>query len=202
METTDTIRKADTSEKRNGMLYPAMLIAAIAVTIFSAVGIATMTGMIPNAGSGSEPAAAEDTPKRALPATTPSAKPGTARVVPSGSVSAAGACPDCGVVESIRAVEVKGQGTGLGAVAGGVIGGILGNQVGGGRGRTAMTVVGAGGGAYAGHEIEKNVNKSVNYQIRVRMNDGTYRTFYERAQPALAVGQKVRVTSGVVAAAG
>jgi outer membrane lipoprotein SlyB len=56
-------------------------------------------------------------------------------------------------------------------------------------------------GPDAGHEIEKNANKSVSYQVRVRMNDRTRRTFYERAQPALAVGQKVRVTnSGVIAA--
>ena len=106
------------------------------------------------------------------------------------------------MVESIRAVEVKGQGSGIGAVAGGVVGGVLGNQVGHGRGRTAATVVGAGAGAYAGHEIEKNMNRKVSYQVRVRMNDGTYRTFYEPAQPAFTVGQKVRATEQGIVAAG
>jgi hypothetical protein len=46
------------------------------------------------------------------------------------------------------------------------------------------------------------VGKSVNYEIRVRMNDGTHRTLYERARPALTVGQKVRVTDRAVIVAG
>lgn len=185
METTNNL------EKRSGILYPLMLIAAVAVIIFSVVGIATMTGLIPTARSGSDPASGGKQPS--VPAS--SAKSTKPRLAASGA-----GCADCGVVESIRAVERKGQGSGLGAVAGGVVGGILGNQVGGGSGRTAMTVVGAGAGAYAGHEVEKNMNKAVNYQVRVRMNDGTLRTFHEAAQPALAIGQKVRVTErGVVA---
>jgi outer membrane lipoprotein SlyB len=105
-------------------------------------------------------------------------------------------------VESIRAVEQKGQGSGLGAIGGALVGGILGNQVGRGSGRTAATVVGAGAGAYAGNEIEKNSKTSVGYQVRVRMNDGSIRTFHEASQPALAVGQKVRVTENGIVAAG
>jgi outer membrane lipoprotein SlyB len=191
METTNNL------EKRSGILYPMMLIAAVSVIIFSVVGIATMTGLIPNARSGGEPAAASGSASGSgqSAASAPSAKSTRPRLAASGA-----GCTDCGVVESIRAVERKGQGSGLGAVAGGVLGGILGNQVGGGSGRTAMTVVGAGAGAYAGHEVEKNMNKAVSYQVRVRMNDGTLRTFHEAAQPALAIGQKVRVTErGVVA---
>jgi len=34
------------------------------------------------------------------------------------------------------------------------------------------------------------------------MNDGTYRTVREGAQPALAIGQKVRVTEQGIIAAG
>ncbi len=207
METTNPVQNTGTGEKRNGILYPTMLIAAIAVIIFSAVGIATMTGLLPGAISskneqGVPEGAAKGAPAASAPAATPVAKPAKARVALSGGASAAGACADCGVVESIRAVEAKGQGSGLGAMAGGVVGGLLGNQVGRGGGRTAATVVGAGAGAYAGHEIERNMNKSLSYQIRVRMDDGTYRTFYERSQPALAVGQKVRVTNNGIVAAG
>lgn len=185
-------------EKRNGILYPTMLLAAVAVIIFSVIGIATMTGLMPSARSGSEPAtaggpAAGSKQTSAAPVST--AKPARPRLAAGGA-----SCADCGVVESIRAVENKSQDSGLGAVAGGVVGGILGNQIGGGRGRTAITVVGAGAGAYAGNEVEKNMNKSVSYQVRVRMSDGAVRTFYEASPPALAVGQKVRVTErGVVA---
>ncbi len=175
---------------RNGLLYPMLVIAAIMLIVFSVAGIATMMGWMPPALSGNE--------SGAKPATAPVAKAAASR--PRMTASTPASCHDCGVIESIRAVEVKGEGSGAGAIGGAVVGGILGNQVGRGSGRTAATVVGAGAGAYAGHEIEKNVKKSVSYQVRVRMNDGTYRTFYEASQPALAIGQKVRVTErGVVA---
>ena len=105
------------------------------------------------------------------------------------------------MVDSVRAVEVKGEGSGLGVVAGGVLGGVLGNQIGGGNGRTAMTVVGAGAGAYAGNEVEKNMKKKVSYQIRVRMDDNSYRTFHS-AQPEVEVGQRVKVRDGRLVGAG
>ena len=194
MGTVDTLEPASELRKRSGILYPVMLIAAIALIVFSAVGIATMMGWMPAALSGGDPVASS------APATAPVAKAAVSR--PRVTASAAAACHDCGVIESIRVVEVEGKGSGLGAIGGAVVGGILGNQVGRGNGRTAATVVGAGAGAYAGHEIEKNVNKTARYQVRVRMNDSTYRTFYENTQPGLVVGQKVRVTEQGVVAAG
>lgn len=203
METTNHMHDTNTTGKRNGILYTIMLIAAIAVIIFSVIGIATMTGVLPSALSKNEQAAPESAAKGPS-AAIPSPQPAKARVAAYSRASAAEACADCGVVDvegrSAPSRPRASQGSGLGAVAGGVVGGILGNQVGRGGGRTATTVVGAG--AYAGHEIEKNMNKSLNYQIRVRMNDGTYRTFHERSQPALTVGQKVRVTNNGVVAAG
>ena len=190
METASTIENA--VHGRPGILYPVMLIAAIVLIVFSVVGIATMLGWMPPAMSGGEPGVKS--------AAATAAQPGVSR--PRLFASAPANCVDCGVVESIRVVETKGQGTGVGAIGGAVIGGILGNQVGRGSGRTAATVVGAGAGAYAGNEIEKNSKKSAHYQIRVRMNDGSYRTLRESRQPALSVGQKVRVTEQGIVAAG
>src|SRR5689334_4329921 len=66
----------------------------------------------------------------------------------------------CGVIQRVELVQQKGQGSGLGLIAGGVVGGVLGHQIGSGRGNTAATIVGAGAGAYAGNEIEKNAKKS------------------------------------------
>ena len=100
-------------------------------------------------------------------------------------------CAQCGVVESVQAVERKGEGSGVGAVAGGVVGGVLGNQVGGGNGRAAMTVIGAVGGGLAGHEIEKRARSVTVYRVKVRMDDGSLRTI-EQSQ-SIAAGQKVRV---------
>ena len=104
---------------------------------------------------------------------------------------AAPVCTTCGVVESVQAVQRKGEGTGIGAVAGGVVGGVVGNQIGKGNGRKAMTVLGAIGGGVAGHEIEKHARAETVYTVRVRMNDGTVRTV-TRQQP-VAVGARVTV---------
>lgn len=107
-------------------------------------------------------------------------------------------CTTCGTVESVVAVQRQGQvngvavgGTtvGLGTVAGGVVGGLLGNQVGGGSGKTAMTVLGVAGGAFAGNAIEHNMKKVTSYQMRVRMNDGSLRTIEQASavQPGARV---------------
>lgn len=114
-----------------------------------------------------------------------------AKPVPERHATAAPACANCGVVESVRSVTKKGQGTGLGAVAGGVVGAAVGNQVGKGNGRTAMTVLGAVGGGLAGNEVEKRARSTTVHEVRVRMDDGTVRTF-EQAQPAHA-GERVIV---------
>jgi outer membrane lipoprotein SlyB len=95
------------------------------------------------------------------------------------------------MVESVSAVQQAGQGTGLGAVAGGVLGGVLGHQVGGGTGKTAMTVLGAVGGGLAGNEVEKRARSETLFDVRVRMEDGSSRSF-QRPQ-ALAVGTHVVV---------
>ena len=202
-----TLRGKPAADRRPAILYPLMVIAAIAVIIFSVAGIATMMGWLPTVHSQGDSSAQYDS---ASPEPQARAEPPAHRAAggradydrPRIMSSPAAACSDCGVVESVRAVETKGQGSGLGAVGGAVVGGILGNQVGRGSGRTAATVVGAGAGAYAGNEIEKTSRNSVSYQVRVRMSDGSIRTLYERSQPALSVGQKVRVNGSEIVAAG
>lgn len=155
MESANSAGVRNTVGDRSGILYPVMLIAAIAVIVFSIAGIATTMGWMPGAHpQGGSPAKAQPASAYGL------AGPGGA------------ACADCGVVESIRAVEVSGEASGAGA------------------------------GAYAGQPVEKNAKAAVNYQIGVRMSDGTLRTLFERARPAFAIGQKVRVTEQGIVAAG
>ncbi|MBI4190139.1 MAG: glycine zipper 2TM domain-containing protein [Betaproteobacteria bacterium] len=166
---------------RNGLLYPMLVVAAISVIIFSAFGVAMMTGLLPRAESINEPHAMTKN-----------------RVAGRADKT----CNNCGVIEAINAVEVTGQGTGLGAVAGGVTGALIGNQIGRGSGNTVATIAGAAGGAFAGNEIEKNMKKAVRYQVRVRMNDGTLRTTYYSSAPAFAIGDKVKIVNGQVVAAG
>ena len=106
------------------------------------------------------------------------------------------ACPTCGVVESVRYVEKKGEGSGVGAVAGGVLGGVLGHQVGSGRGNTAATIVGAGAGAYAGNEVERNAKKKSYYVVAVRLDDGRRKTITQGARPGVREGDRVKIVGG------
>jgi outer membrane lipoprotein SlyB len=176
-----------TLHRKNGILYPLLVIAATAMIIFSMFGIATMTGLLPRAESMSEQSMSS----------APNSSDATAH--PSASASgkvAAGACAECGVVQSIRPVTVEGKSNPLGLIAGGITGALLGNQIGRGNGNTIATVAGAAGGAYAGNEIQKNMNKRVVYRIRVRMNDGAIRTVSQGAAPEFEVGAKVKIVNG------
>jgi outer membrane lipoprotein SlyB len=103
-------------------------------------------------------------------------------------------CATCGTIESVRAVQQqRAQGSGLGAVAGGVLGGVVGNQMGKGSGKTAMTVLGAIGGGFAGNEVEKRTRTVTVYEATVRMDDGSVRTFTQQTEPA--PGTRVEVDS-------
>lgn len=112
------------------------------------------------------------------------------------------ACPDCGYVESVREVAVEPKGSGTGAVAGGIVGGILGNQVGKGATRDIATVLGAVGGAFAGNHIEKSVKDAKRYDVMVRFDDGSTRTFSSDTAPAWHSGDRVRLQNGALAPAG
>lgn len=108
-----------------------------------------------------------------------------------------------GVVESIEVVPVEnegiaGTGVGAGAVIGGVVGGVLGHQVGGGRGKDAATAAGVVGGAVVGHQIEKSRNQNEAYRIGIRLENGGYQTFTQKAAPDLRVGDRVRIDNGAL----
>jgi outer membrane lipoprotein SlyB len=107
-------------------------------------------------------------------------------------------CAECGVIESIREVATKGEGSGIGAVGGAVVGGVLGNQVGGGTGKTIATVAGAVGGAVAGNEIEKHVKSSKSYDVTVRFEDGSSRVVHEAKATTWRTGDRVKVVNGII----
>jgi outer membrane lipoprotein SlyB len=109
-------------------------------------------------------------------------------------------CNDCGVIESVREIKKEGQGSGAGAVGGAVVGGVVGHQMGAGRGRDAMTVLGALGGAVAGNKIEKNAKTSSEYRITIRFEDGSTRLYPSATPPTWRIGDKVKVINGVIQA--
>ena len=101
---------------------------------------------------------------------------------------------DNGTVISSRTVEQAQKASGLGAVGGAVVGGLLGNQIGSGGGRTLATVAGAAAGGYAGNNIERSRNTKMVTETRVRMSDGSIRTFTN--QGTFRKGAQVRVDHG------
>jgi outer membrane lipoprotein SlyB len=102
-----------------------------------------------------------------------------------------------GTVESVNEVVEQKSPSGAGLIVGGLIGGGLGSLIGSGTGRTVATVVGAAGGAYAGHQVEKNQTQVI-YQIGVRLDDGSWVTIRQASPTGLRIGDRVRVTdSGI-----
>jgi outer membrane lipoprotein SlyB len=110
-------------------------------------------------------------------------------------------CGTCGNVESIRTVTTRAQGSGVGAAGGAILGGLLGNQLGGGHGRQLATVAGAVGGAVVGNQVEGNMKANHSYEIRVRLDDGTLRTFHQQSAPQWRTGDRVRIVKGSLRAA-
>lgn len=144
--------------------HPAVIVAGATVLLISAMGVAGLTGLLPAAASKLEDPATITVRQIIAPdaqrARAPHAQAAT--------------CKHCGVIESIRVVEIRGDSSGRGAVAG------------------------ATGGVYAGDTIEKNVKKSTAYRITLRMDNGTYRTLSQPEAPRFAVGERARIAKGLV----
>lgn len=201
----------NTSGKKS--ISPLMWATSIAVIIFSGVGTAAFMGWLPTSsgtpqaeqqqpvvaqGSAVEPAPAHKAHATHKSHDKPAYREESAR----SRQAAVHHCSNCGVIASIREINVPAKTSGLGLVGGAVVGGLLGNQVGGGHGRDAATVVGAVGGAMAGNEIEKRRNTNTEYEITVRYDDGSTRRFHETSPPAWRPGDRVRVVDGAIRADG
>ena len=187
--------------------HPVMVIAAVAVVLFCGVGSAAILGWLPTSNASvpekvsGMPAAPEQAPKTAFADTAPPPPPAQALAQqgPGQQAEQEGRqapCANCGVVESVRAIEHRPQSSGVGAVGGAVLGGLLGNQVGSGHGRQLATVAGAVGGAVAGNQIEGNMKTTHTWDIVVRMDNGNKRTFHQSSQPSWRSGDSVRVVKG------
>src|SRR5688572_7746047 len=98
-------------EQERKSLHPLVWVGAIALIVFCGAGAAAFMGWIPGS----------------------TAKPEEPRLVEKaraakGLVAAVAMCAQCGVVQSVREIDTKGEGSGVGAVGGAVVGGVLGHQ--------------------------------------------------------------------------
>jgi outer membrane lipoprotein SlyB len=215
--------KENNAMETNSRLHPLLTAAAISVTVFSAVGVATLTGLVPPS-IGSQKEAVLELPKEVAKPVEPAithpvapkkaavarpAKPRTSEPVVYREFAeerrlAQAEAPkpvvqpgNLATVQSVREVKDPGQHTGLGPIAGGIAGAVLGDQIGGkGNTRKVLTVLGAAGGAYAGREIEKHARATKHWEIDVRRDDGVQETVRSDVAPPYQPGERVRLIEG------
>ena len=113
-------------------------------------------------------------------------------------VAATPVCASCGVIDGYSAVQVRGQNNGVGAVAGGLGGALVGSKIAGRSNHTLGGVIGAIGGGLLGNAIESHERTITEYDVRVRMADGSVRTVRQGSIPN--VGQRVSVEGNTLRA--
>ena len=115
---------------------------------------------------------------------------------------------DVGTIIDVVPVEIKGEGSIIGATAGGMIGGLVGAVIGDGSpfegdGRTVSTVYGAAAGAALGYFIESKLGDNNGFQIIIQLDDQDEpiaiiqgQELIEENNIDLSVGTKVSVVYG------
>jgi outer membrane lipoprotein SlyB len=183
-------------------LHPLLTVAAVSLTVLSAVGIAALTGLLPHSRGASEPVTAPEVQKpiehavAMPPPAAPAAKPKPRTVA---RHAAPAQLPGVvGVVDSVKEVEQKGENPIAGPIIGGIAGAVLGHQFGEGRGKTVGTAVGAGAGILGGKVIEEKVRATKHWETTVRLDDGSTKTISSESQPAWHAGERVRVVEGQI----
>jgi hypothetical protein len=182
-------------DKKNRLLTPLVAAAAASVVAFAGIGVAAITGHlsvtqlnpVPLAGllggAKAAPAPSAATPKSGK-AMTRSANDAARPIDFRPGTRVAGRrakCPDCGVVDSIRAKEVERAGV---AVAGF-------------SGSEATSLGRASSIKYAALR-SADARTAVNFVVTLRMEDGTTRTIHENQRPPFSIGERVRLVNGSV----
>jgi hypothetical protein len=152
-----------------------IIVGAAAVALIGALAGAIVTDLLPLARSPvGDDSKQADQEKRAAIEGARSSDERLARAQPGAT------CANCGVVESIRMVEVTGDS------------GIVVQQYRDGRGAATSTV--------DDDEASKSAKRRIAYRVTMLMDDGSYRTVSQSAPPPVAVGNKVRIVEGAVVA--
>jgi outer membrane lipoprotein SlyB len=102
-------------------------------------------------------------------------------------------CSDCAVVESVRPVEMAPRGGVIGAIGGAIAGAILGKEAGEAHKQRMLTLLGAIGGGLAGRQIERRATQSTQYDVDLRLADGTLLKRRYEQPPPFAAGATIRL---------
>ena len=145
-------------------IHPLVAVAAISVTLFSLVGMAALTGVLPTSFGANREASASDLQTRAELSRAEEAN--QAETLPAKKLTSKAAHQSQSAQAQQVAVQNNGepaqpahkpaaQNSPVGIGVGALVGGVLGNQVGSGDGKTLATILGAVGGGYVGNEVAK-----------------------------------------------
>ena len=86
------------------------------------------------------------------------------------------------IVES-RLVKLEGTQGEVGTIAGAAVGGLAGSSIGGGTGSKIAAVAGAVAGGIAGNMAEKKITVQQGLELTVRLEDGSYISVVQQADP-------------------
>ena len=98
-----------------------------------------------------------------------------------------------GTVEFVKAVQIEGSKSGVGAIGGGLAGGLIGSTIGGGDGSTLAAVGGALAGAFVGSKVEEKSTQLDGLEITVKLDSGKAIAVVQEADVLFVVGERVRV---------
>ncbi|MBQ7524552.1 MAG: glycine zipper 2TM domain-containing protein [Alphaproteobacteria bacterium] len=98
---------------------------------------------------------------------------------------------DEGTVISLRRVELKPDHSMAGTLLGGAGGALAGSLFGGGNGKILTTTAGAIAGGVAGNAIGSRAQDGIEYTVQ--LNNGSVVVIAQGTDPAISVGQRVRV---------
>ncbi len=198
--------------RKNRLLFPLVVCAIVSVATFSGIGVAAITGYLPVTQSGfGQFLLLSDTSGVSrdvieVPAPSGPIHVGLTRQSGSDPVKptkpfqyrpgqrvdhAKRGCQTCGVVQSIEPRESAVRTIPGGAsIAGGLADALLGN----GDNANGAMVVGFSAGEYQAMAPRGGPS----YIVRVKMEDGSFRTIYENQRPTFSIGERVRLINGSV----
>ena len=136
-------------------IHPLMAGAAVSVTLVSLLGVAALTGILPNSHALSAEAVHTAAPAVAAPTKAVATIRKNAPVYAQAQPQQAQAQVQYPQPVSQPAPAPVARNSPVGIGLGAVIGGVLGSQFGRGDGKTLATIAGAVGGGYVGNEIAK-----------------------------------------------
>ena len=88
-----------------------------------------------------------------------------------------------GTIAESRLVKLEGTQGEVGTIAGAAVGGLAGSSIGGGTGSKIAAVAGAVAGGIAGNMAEKKITAKQGVELTVRLEDGSYVSVVQQADP-------------------